>query len=155
MRYSFTISHVPDKSLVTADTLSKAPISKSSLSYVCNEVEAHVDLFCRNLPASDTRITKIKQLQEKDQVCQQLTSYCRDGWPGKARTPCSLKPYVSVSGEITVLDGLLMRGSRIIIPSPLRPTILEKLHTGHQDISKCREKARSSVWWPGLAGNSD
>ena len=152
MRYSFTISHVPGKSLVTADTLSRAPISKSPPcnDELCNEVEAYVDLLCRNLPASDTRITEIKQLQEKDQVCQQLTSYCRDGWPGKARTPCSIKPYVSVSGEITVLDGLLMRGSRIIIPSRLRPTILEKLHTGHQGISKCREKARSSVWWPGL-----
>ena len=38
--------------------------------------------------------------------------------------------------EITVLDGLLMRGSRIIIPSPLRSTMLEKIHTGHQGKRK-------------------
>ena len=74
-----------------------------------------------------------------------------DGWPGKAHIPDSLTPYLSVSGEITVVDGLLMRGGRIIIPSTLHSSILEKLHTGHQGISKCRERARSSVWWPGLS----
>ena len=44
-----------------------------------------------------------------------------------------------------------MRGSRIIIPSPLRATILDQLHIGHQGISKCKKKASNSVWWPGLS----
>ena len=149
VQYSFTISYVAGKNLITADALSRAPVSQSSYDdELCNEVQAYVDLLCRNLPASDTRI---KEIKEKDEVCQQLTTYCQNGWPGKASIPCNLKPYLSVSGEITVLDGLLVRGSRIIIPSPLRSTILEKIHTGHQGISKCREKARCSVWWPGLS----
>ena len=152
MRYSLTISHVAGKHLITADALSRAPIlNPSQDDEQCKEVKAYVNLVCRNLPASDERIKEIKQLQEKDQVCQQLTVYCQDGWPGKAHIPDSVKPYLPVSGEIAVLDGLLMRGSRIIIPSPLRPDILEKLHTGHQGISKCREKVRSLVWWPGLS----
>ena len=57
----------------------------------------------------------------------------------------------SVSGEITMQNGLLKRGSQIIIPPPLHPTILETLHTGHLGISKYREKARDSVWWPNLS----
>ena len=147
MRYSFTISHVAGKSLTTADALSRAPLLKNSYDdELCKEVQAHVDLLYRNLPASDMRIKEIKQLQEQDEVCQQLTNYCQNGWPSKTGIPHNLKPYLSVSGEITVLDGLLMRGSRIIIPLPLRPTILEKLHTSHQGISKCREKAKYSVW---------
>ena len=33
----------------------------------------------------------------------------------------------------------------------MKQDILEKLHTSHLGIVKCRERARQSVWWPGLS----
>ena len=46
-----------------------------------------------------------------------------------------------------VIDGLLMRGSKIFLLSTLHSSILKTLHdTGHQGISKCHEKARNLVW---------
>ncbi len=60
-----------------------------------------------------------------------------------------VRPYYTVSAEISLEDGLLMRGRRIIIPSSLRLELLDKIHTGHQGIAKCRERAKESVWWPG------
>ena len=153
MRYSFTISHVAGKDLVTADTLSRSPVSISiTQDEKCyQDVEAYVNFVFQNLPASDQRIEQIKEEQGKDEICRQLVEYCKHGWPRKGEIPHVLKPYFSVSGEITIQNGLLMRGSRIIIPPPLHSNILETLHKGHFGISKCREKARNSVWWPNLS----
>ena len=44
-----------------------------------------------------------------------------------------------------------MKDDRVIIPSALRLDVLDKIHKGHQGIQKCRERAKSGVWWPNLS----
>ena len=44
-----------------------------------------------------------------------------------------------------------MKGTRLVVPLPMRIDVLEKLHDAHQGITKCRERAKASVWWPGLS----
>ena len=38
-----------------------------------------------------------------------------------------------------------------MIPCSLQQEMLKILHEGHQGIVKCRDRARESVWWPGLS----
>ena len=40
--------------------------------------------------------------------------------------------------------------NRMVIPPALRKDILHKIHASHQEITKCRNRARLSVWWPGM-----
>ena len=42
-----------------------------------------------------------------------------------------------------------MKGNRLVIPMSLLRDILERNHEGHQGIVKCRERAKTSVLWPG------
>ena len=58
-----------------------------------------------------------------------------------------MRPYYPVAFQISVDQGLLMRGSRLIIPSSLHQEMLGRIHEGHQGITKCRERARQSAWW--------
>ncbi|MCG7878633.1 MAG: RNase H-like domain-containing protein [Candidatus Thiodiazotropha endolucinida] len=155
MHFSYTISHVEGKKLVIPDTLSRAPIYHEishQEKQSCQETENYVDSIIHSLPVTDHRLLEIMGKQSQDIVCKQLISYCENGWPArKSDLSEHLKTYWSIQGEITVNHGLLMKGSRIIIPACMQADILSKIHGAHQGITKCRERAKSSVYWPGLS----
>ena len=49
---------------------------------------------------------------------------------------------------------MLMWGSQIVIPKILQQEFIEQIHSGHQGLNKCKERARLSVWWPGITKSS-
>jgi len=83
--------------------------------------------------------------QDEDEIYSKLKKFCRDGWPEKHSLKFALLPYRQYSGEITVQQGILINGDRVIIPSALRLDVLDNIHTSHQGIPKCRERAKSGV----------
>ena len=153
MRFRFSISHVPGKDLTIADTLSRAPASNPTTAdeLLHQEADAFVNMVVQHLPATERRLEEIKQHQSSDETCQQLIVFCQSGWPDKHTANAFIKPYLPMAAEFSVESGLLMRGNRIVIPPSLRRELLGKIHDGHQGITKCRERARQSIWWPGIS----
>ena len=152
MRFDFTITHVPGKELHTADTLSRAPLSRVD-DPLRKEVHAYVQMIVTGLPASEERLENIREQQENDSECSQLKELCERGkltWDTMRGT---LKPYYPVRDELNVVNGILMRGQRMVIPTALRELMLSKLHSVHQGVTKCKERANQSVWWPGIRKN--
>ena len=79
LRFDFTISHVPGKSLMTADTLSRAPLDKGPIDSderderhkeeeLCKEAEAYVRAILIYLLASDARLDEIRSELKKDEI---------------------------------------------------------------------------------------
>ena len=155
MRFCYSISHVPGKDLNTADTLSRAPIrgqNNPETERFQDEVLAYVNAIMLSLPATERKLQQIKEATEQDEICQQIIYFCLEGWPeDKSTISGAVTPYYPFRGEISLQNGLLLKGDRLIIPSCLRLDVLDKLHEGHQGIVKCRERAKASVWWPGLS----
>ena len=56
-----------------------------------------------------------------------------------------LKPYIPIWDELSVVDGTLLRDSRIIIPTSLRKKIVEIVHEGHLGIVKTKGLIRTCV----------
>lgn len=52
--------------------------------------------------------------------------------------------------EITLHDGILFRGRRVIIPKSLRPAILQELHSVHVGIVKMKAIARNNCYWKNI-----
>lgn len=154
MRYSYQVIYTAGKNLTTADALSRAPVGAPQASDLQLETDARifVQSVIDGLPATQGRLVEIKTKQQEDQVCRQVMQYCLDGWPAdKNKVDPDVRPYYQVRDDLSVQEGLIMFGTRLVIPAVLRKDILCKIHDGHQGIVKCRALARSSVWWPGLS----
>jgi hypothetical protein len=62
----------------------------------------------------------------------------------------SCKSYIPIAGELCTIGQLVLRGTRIILPSVLRPRALALAHEGHLGIVGTKQNLRSKVWWPGM-----
>ena len=153
MRFRYKIIHVPGKELFTADTLSRAPVTETTEDPLTDEVEAFVNVVMQGMPATDQRMEQLKKRQLEDEVCREVTKHVKAGWPLKENLKGIAQQYWQNQAELTIVNGLLMYGSRVVIPSALRQDILEKLHEGHQGITKCRGRTIESLWWPGVNKN--
>ena len=51
---------------------------------------------------------------------------------------------------MTIEDGLLLKGTHIIVPQTLHAEMIQLLHTGHLGLEKCLNRAKHSMYWPGL-----
>ena len=48
------------------------------------------------------------------------------------------------------MEGCLLRGDQVMVPSSLRQKFLNAIHVSHHGILRTKSAARSYVWWPGL-----
>ncbi len=63
----------------------------------------------------------------------------------------SLKPYIHVKDELSVSpEGILLRGTRIVIPETLQQQTIKLAHDGHQGLTKCKMLLREKVWFPSM-----
>ena len=69
------------------------------------------------------------------------------GWPEKPIAP-EVSQYFNKRHEITVEDGCLLWGIRVITPTQLRERVSHELHTGHLGIVRMKSFARLHAWWP-------
>jgi len=77
MRYDFAIFHVAGKSLLTADSLSRAPvvIKSTEISDLQCQVETFLATVVHSLPASSSQKEKTRLAENKDPVLSQVMKY--------------------------------------------------------------------------------
>ena len=154
MRYNVHAEYAPGKTLVVADTLSRCPRQCDEEPSTVDEVELYVDSITANRPASPERMQELKDSTRADVVLRTPISYTTSGWPKYQRdVHQSLFDLFAIRGQLSVCDNLLTYGDRIVIPVSLRADMLERIHEGHFGINKCLERARHTVWWPGITSD--
>ena len=154
MKYSFEVEHCPGKDLVDVDAFSRAPtqLPKEEELFAERDVECHVMAALEQMPASDSRLEEIRSKTCEDETLVELTKIISRGWPAEKKD-CSesIKPYWDSRAGLTTVNGLVLRGSQIVIPKSMRKDMLERIHEGHLGIVKCKRRARNSCYWPNMS----
>ena len=151
MCFTYTISHVPGRDLYTSEALSRAPIVrplKQEEEKQTDDAKAYVDSVIKRVPASEDGLEELRSQQQQDEVTQGNSSPIVLMVGPRNPTFSPLKACWPERGEMTVQQGLLLKGNRLVIPVSMRLDVLDKLNEGHQGITKSRERERdkTSVW---------
>ncbi|PAA64530.1 hypothetical protein BOX15_Mlig015521g3 [Macrostomum lignano] len=99
----------------------------------------NVNAFCTLLPTEEI----VKATRECNEM-QRLLSAIRSG---SFKSP-KLRAFKPVRDELTVQDGLILRGHRVVIPRSLRCKTIGVVHQAHLGIVK--SLARTEFWWPAM-----
>ena len=125
--YTFTVRYIPGMTNQLADCLSCLGDQKDAIKLP----KLHMNQITKQLPA---RCDSLQQLRLATQADDEL----------------AIQPYWTFREELTIEDGLILKGTRIVIPSKQCQAILKQIHKGHLGLNKCTLRAKETVYWPGL-----
>ncbi|GFS26222.1 Pol polyprotein [Elysia marginata] len=112
----------------------------------------HVDVITSSWPVSNGKLTKIRKKTQEDVILKAAFDYTMVGWPAyKEDVKLAARELYGLRNELSVVDGLLLRGDCVIIPYKMRKEILDRIHDGHPGITKSRERAKQAVRWPEIS----
>ncbi|XP_062514748.1 uncharacterized protein K02A2.6-like [Corticium candelabrum] len=101
--------------------------------------------YMEQLPITAKEVAKETAL---DPVLRKVFTYTLRGWPYQRDT--ELLPYSRKANELSVDNGCLLWGQRVVIPASLRSRVLQELHLEHPGVNRMKALARSFVWWVNL-----
>lgn len=148
--YDIKLRYKPGKTIPVADTLSRLHLADTDIeSQVDMEILVHSVL--QTVPIASQRLAQIRKETTKDETLNSLLETIQVGWPNNKKSlDRKLGPFWSYRHELAELDGLVVKGERIVIPRSMRAGILGQLHSSHLGVAKTKERARTSVFWPGI-----
>lgn len=150
-RYDLILHHLPGKSIPVADTLSRnfQPHTYPKLS---EGMDVHVHTVLKSIPISDCKLEQVRNATVKDPQLVMLKQIILAGWP-ECRKSCPplVLDYWNHRDELTYTNGLILKGTKIVIPKDLRSEMLDRIHSGHMGIEKCLSRARDILFWPKMS----
>ena len=161
-QYEYTVEYRKSSHHGNADALSRNPVGPDAVfdtaeSSADSDTVCSVKMISRQLSPTDPGV--VRKETAKDPVLSAVVRYAREGWPQGPSTDTTtvedshmqtVQLFKKLKDSLSVTNGCLFYGSRLVIPTSLQPQVLEILHLGHFGIQRMKQLARTAVYWPGV-----
>ena len=139
--YNYSIEYRNTTAQEDADSMSRLPLPETweppSNNVNCN--------FLENEGMSYVSSETIAKATAADPSLSRILQYTMTGWPHVVDP--SLVTYKNKRDELTLEQGCLLWGVRVVVPAALQGKVLQELHETHPGMTRMKSIARSYVWW--------
>ena len=146
--YDFTVRYIKGSTNQLAVCLSRLGCQKDKIELPKLKIHA----ITKQLHATSDRLNQfcILKLPNMKKWYYLNTLFKLDGSHQIHEIPKEIQPYWTFWEQITIEDGLLLKGTHIIIPQTLHKEMIQLLPTIHLGLEKYLNRAKQSMYWPSL-----
>ena len=143
--YDYTMCYKPGNQQSHADSLSRLPLPEAP-----SNVPLPEEIICmmENLQGTPVDAVQIRRWTDRDPLLARVRELVLHGWMDN--NDPDLTPFNRRKTELSVEEGCVLWGSRVVVPHIGRGMVMEELHSGHPGITRMKGIARRIVWWPGI-----
>ena len=143
----YTIEYRSGQKNQNADALSRLPLPTQKQSG-----DGDVVYMMDTLDSAPVTAEEIRKWTDADPVLAQVRGHVWKGWPESIHSLQNpmLQPYYQKKDGLSINDGCVMWGDRVVVPPQGRERVMDELHATHPGITKMKGLARSYVYWPGM-----
>lgn len=146
--FDYVIQYQPGKNNI-ADPFSRLLKVDWSQNMKNSDYKKNLLMFVHLLAPAALAFKDIQKATEKDEFLSRIIRSINTG------SPITEKPFCFITDELSVIDGVLVRGTRLVIPATLHDQVLNLAHKGHPGVVKAKDQLRTKVWWPGIDAEAE
>ena len=114
-----------------------------------NLITVHILMSAHPQDTFSRKLDRLRKSTAQDTQLTRLSRYINTGFPcEKKNLPTDLQEFWNYRDTLSIENGLLTCGSRILVPHEMRTEMLQYIHEGHQGKERCLLRARNTVFWP-------
>ena len=153
----FTVIYKKGRDIPVADALSRVtPMDpEDNIKLPIIAINMITKLVLMSTFAQDNfsrKLDHIRKSTSQDNQLTRLSCYINTGFPcEKKNLPRDLQDYWNYRDTLSIENGLITSGSRIIVPHEMRAKMMQYIHEGHQGKERCLLQARNTVFWPRIS----
>ena len=145
--YNFTIRYEPGRNN-PADWMSRHPVGKSQDT--TSQIDEYINFVISHTVPKAMSVEEVRQETSVDPLMQEVIKRIELGnWNDPTDDP-DLRSFRNIHAELSCLDNVVLRGTRLVLPRNLQHRAVNLAHEGHQGIVKTKSLLREKVWFPGI-----